>query len=316
MAYSIQDPSALTALNIMRGLGKDNDKIQQQISSELRVQTAADDATYWSYAQTLRTDSKSLKTIDDALGLGAAKVDTTYTTMDSLIDLVTNIKATLVSAADPAADRDKLNTTLQQYKSQLQSAVTGTSFTGENWLYNTSSVMPDTRSVIGGYTRGPDGQFYPQNISYPSSSLVMIDTRDASKGLLTKAVDPDPSSAGGQYYLLNANSTTPAAGTEISLSDSTSPQDIADMQSAVEKILSGLNTTAAGLGIMKNQVDARSDYISKMMDSLDTTVGALVDTDMDEASTRQTAIQAQLNIATEAMSILNTSAGNILILLE
>jgi flagellin len=53
-----------------------------------------------------------------------------------------------------------------------------------------------------------------------------------------------------------------------------------------------------------------------MMDSLDTTVGALVDTDMDEASTRQTAIGTQLNVATEAMNILNTSAGNILILLE
>ncbi|MDR7143349.1 flagellin [Rhizobium sp. BE258] len=315
MAYTIQDPAALTALNIMRGLGKDSDKIQQQISSELRIQTAADDATYWSYAQTLRTDGSSLKTIDDALGLGAAKVDTTYTTMDSLIDLVSNIKATLVSAADPANDRDKLNTTLQQYLSQLQSGVTGTSFSGENWLYNNNSVIPDTRSVIGGYIRGANGQFYPQNISFPSSSLVMIDTRDASKGLLTKDIDPGTGS-GNQYFLLNANSTTPATGSQISLSDSTTPQNLADMQAVVEKVLSGLNTTAAGLGIMKNQVDARSDYVNKMMDSLDTTVGALVDTDMDEASTRQTAIQAQLNIATEAMNILNNSAGNILILLE
>jgi len=316
MAYTIQDPAALTALNVMRGLGKDNDKIQQQISSELRIQTAADDATYWSYAQTLRTDGNSLKTIDDALGLGAAKIDTTYTSMNSLIDLVSSIKATLVSAADPANDRDKLNTTLQQLKAQLQSAVTGTSFSGENWLYNNSSSMPDTRSVVGGYTRGPNGQFYPENISVPSSNLVMIDGRDASKGLLTKAIDPDTGRTGSQYFLLNANSSTPAAGTEISLSASTSTQDLADMQAVVEKILASLNTTASGLGIMQNQVDARSDYISKMMDSLHTTVGALVDTDMDEASTRQTAIQSQLSIATEAMNILNNSAGNILILLE
>ena len=99
--------------------------------------------------------------------------DLTILGMDSLIDLVSNIKATLVSAADPANDRDKLNTTLQQYLSQLQSGVTGTSFSGENWLYNNNSVIPDTRSVIGGYIRGANGQFYPQNISFPSSSLVM-----------------------------------------------------------------------------------------------------------------------------------------------
>lgn len=316
MAYIIQDRGALTALNVMRGIGKDADKIQQQISSEMRIETAADDATYWSYATTLRSDDSSLKTIGDALALGAAKVDTAYTTMSSLIDLVTQIKTTLVSAADPANDRDKLNTTLQQYKAQLQSAVTGTSFTGENWLYNSDSVMPDTRSVIGGYARGPSGSFYPQNISYPSADLVMIDSRNAGNGLLTKSIDANPTGTARNYYLLNANSTTPASGTEIAISDTTSDQQLKDMQTVVEKILSTLNTTAAGLGIMKNQIDDRSDYIDNTSKSLTTAIGSLVDTDMDEASTRQKAILAQRDIATEAMNIMNNSASKILILLE
>jgi len=307
--------AASAALTVLRGINKDLGVVQHQVSSGYRIETASDDPTYWSMATTMRSDRSSLSTITDALGLGSSKVDTASTAMDTVVSLLTQIQSKLVSAKEEGTNKDAINSDIQQLKNQLQSVTQSASFSGENWLYNNSSAMPDTRSVIGGYTRGPNGQFYPENISIPSSNLVMIDSRDASKGLLTKAIDPG-NGTGSQFYLLNANSSTPAGGTEIALSDSTSSQDLADMQSAVEKILSSLNTTASGLGIMQNQIDARSDYISKMMDSLDTTVGALVDTDMDEASTRQTAIGTQLNVATEAMNILNTSAGNILILLE
>jgi flagellin len=316
MAYTIQDPSALTALVVLRGIGKDADKIQQQISSQRRIETAADDATYWSYATTLRSDTNSLTTIEQALGLGAAKVDTTYETLDSLIDLMMEIKATLVSASDPANDRDKLNTTLQQFKAQLNSTVTGLAFTGENWLYNTDAVMPDTRSVIGGYVRGPNGEFYPQNISFSSADLVMIDSRKAANGLLTRSINVNPSGVARNYFLLNASSTVPAAGQEITISKATTDQEIKDMGDAVEQILSSLNKTAAGIGIMKNQIDDRSDYVSELIKSLKETVGALVDTDLDEASTRNKAILAQRDIATEAMNILNNSASRILLLLE
>ncbi len=88
------------------------------------------------------------------------------------------------------------------------------------------------------------------------------------------------------------------------------------MLSVVSSTLATLTTTAAGLGLMSARIDDRVDFVSDLSDSLTKSVGALVDTDMDEASTRQKALLTQQQMATEAMSILNTAASKVLILLQ
>ncbi|UIY31087.1 flagellin [Neorhizobium galegae] len=72
---------------------------QSRVSSGLRVGSASDNAAYWSIATTMRSDKGSLSTVQDALGLGAAKVDTAYSAMESAIDVVTEIKNKLVAAS-------------------------------------------------------------------------------------------------------------------------------------------------------------------------------------------------------------------------
>ena len=317
MAYNITDVRALNVLTVLRGVGKDADTVQQQISSMMRVETAADNATAWAAATTLRSDDNAMKTIGDALGVGAAKVDTIYTTTTSLIDVVTKIRSTIVSATDPATDRDKLSTTLEQYKAQLDTLVGSVNFNGENWLLNCDAAAPAQRSVIGGFVRGSNGEFYPQNITFPAGDAIMIDTSDASRGLLTKSINADPNAVPArEYYLLDIGSTTPATGTEISISDNSTPQELHDILTVVDNILSSLNTTATGLGTMNARIEDRASFVSRLSTSLKTGIGALVDTDMDEASARQAALLTARDMGTEALSIMNSSASKILILLE
>jgi flagellin len=321
MTYKITNAAAVSALAVMRGINKDVATVQEQVASNLRIETAADNASYWSFATVMRSDSGSLKSINDALGLGAAKVDTTYTSMSSLTDLVTKIRTTLVSAQSAGVDKDLVNTTLTQLKEQLQTVVQGTSFASDNWLMNSDPTVPAARSVIGGFVRGTNGEYIPQTIDFPGSQTVMIDTLDASRGLLTKTVDanaikPDGTSTPRNYFLVNAGSTTPATGTEISISSSTTNAQLDDMLNVVDSILSSLTTTSAGLGLMNERIENRSDFVSDLTDSLDKSVGDLVDTDMEEASSRQTALLTQQQMATQAMSILNTAASKVLILLQ
>jgi flagellin len=310
MAYTITDVGALNVLTVLRGVSKEADTVQRQVSSELRVETAADNASSWASATTLRSDENALKTVGDALGLGAAKVDTAYTAITSLIDVVSEIRKTVVSATDPANDRDKLSVTMEQYKSQLESAVNSVNFSGENWLLNRDATAPVQRSVIGGFVRGPNGEYYPQNITYPAGDTIMIDTNNASRGLLTKSINADPDAVPARnYYLLDVGSTTSAAGTETS-------QDLQDMLTVLDNILSSLNSTAAGLGTMNSRIEDRQDFVATLSTSLKTSIGALVDTDMDEASVRLSAAQTARDMATEALSVMNTSASKVLILLE
>lgn len=88
------------------------------------------------------------------------------------------------------------------------------------------------------------------------------------------------------------------------------------MLSVVDSILSTLTSTAAGLGTMSARISDRIDYTANMSDLIDKNVGALVDTDMDEASVRQTALQTQQKMGVQTISILNTAASKVLILLQ
>jgi flagellin len=318
MTYKITSAAQVNAVAALRIINKEAATAQQQVSSGLRVETAADDATYWSYASVMRSDSSSLQNIHDALGVGASKVDTAYTAMDSLVDQLGQIRATLVTAQESGVDKTKLNTTLTELKNQLQTTVETTSFAGENWLLNSDASLPTSRSVIGGFVRGTSGEYQPQTITYPADQTVMIDMTDANRGLLTKTINAntDTTTSARNYYLLDAGSTTPASGNEIALDSNTTTQQLQDMLSVVDTVLSTLTTTAAGLGIMSARISDRVEYTANMSDLIDKGVGALVDTDMDEASIRQKALLTQQQMGTQAISILNTTASKVLILLQ
>lgn len=317
MTVTITNAAAVSALAVLRSINKEAARTEQQISSGYRIETAADDATYWSMATRMRSDSKNLSTIGDALGLGAAKVDSAYTAMSSAIDLITDIRTKLVSAREPGADREKINTEIAEYKEQLRSVIESTSFAGENWLLNGDPAAPPEWSIIGGFVRGANGEYQAQTIDFPSSQTIMIDLNNPNDGLLTKSIDANPTGTPARnYYLLNAGSGAPAAGDEIAIGDTTTDAELVDMLNVTDQILSTLTTTAASIGVMKARIDDQIDYTANLSDAIDKSVGALVDTDMDEASIRQKAIETQKQMAVEAISILNTAASKILILLQ
>ncbi|ANL70776.1 flagellin C 4 [Rhizobium phaseoli] len=318
MTVKITSAAAVNALSVLRSINKEASQTQQQVSSGYRIETAADDASYWSVATVMRSDSTNLGTVGDALGLGAAKVDATYTAMTSAIDLVTQIRAKLVAAREPGTDKDKINAEISEYKDQLKTVVESTSFAGENWLLNSDKAAPPTWSVISGFVRASTGEYQAQSIDFPSSQTILIDKNNASGGLFTKAVDAQAINNSGtgprNYYLLDADS--PATGTEVAIGKNTTDAQLADMLDVTDSLLSSLTTTSASIGVMKARIDDQIDYTADLSDSIDKSVGALVDTDMDEASIRQKAIETQKQMAVEAISILNTAASKILILLE
>ncbi|MEQ8930957.1 MAG: flagellin, partial [Nitratireductor sp.] len=88
MSSIMTNASAMTALKTLQSTNKALETTQARISTGYRVGEASDNAAYWSIATTMRSDNKALSTVQDALGLGAAKVDTAYTGMKAAIDVV------------------------------------------------------------------------------------------------------------------------------------------------------------------------------------------------------------------------------------
>ena len=101
MTSIITNTAAMAALDTLRSINSNMEETQSHVSSGYRVETASDNAAYWSIATTMRSDNKALSTVQDALAFGAAKTDTAYTGLNSAIDVVTEIKAKLVAAREP-----------------------------------------------------------------------------------------------------------------------------------------------------------------------------------------------------------------------
>lgn len=128
----------------------------------MRVETASDNAAYWSIATTMRSDNMAVSAVADALALGAAKVDVAYAGMESTIDVLSEFRAKLVAAKEDGLDRGKIQTELDQLKQQLVSIATSASFNGVNWLNTNAtenlwelSSLPT--SITSSFIRSADG---------------------------------------------------------------------------------------------------------------------------------------------------------------
>jgi flagellin len=320
MTSIMTNNSAMAALQTLRSINSDMESTQSRISSGYRVNSAADNSAYWSIATTMRSDNQALSTVKDALGLGAAKVDTAYTGMNSAIEVVSEIKNKLLAAKEPGVDKTKINKEITELKSQLSSIAESASFSGENWLQNETTAAAGTKSIVGGFNRDSNGQVSITTLDVNVTSLTLIGADNESLGILTKDIDangldPDATTTTARnYYLIDTGSTTgtQASGTAITLSATTTDQQVTDMVRSVDSMLSQMTDAASNLGAVNKRISMQEDFVSNLMTTIDKGIGRLVDADMNEESTRLKALQVQQQLGIQALSIANSNSQNIL----
>lgn len=319
MTSIMTNAAAMAALQTLRSIDTNLETTQRRVSSGYRVETAADNAGYWSIATTMRSDNAALSTVSDALGLGAATVDTAYTALDNVVDVMSSIKAKLVAASEPGVDKNKINEEMTQLKNQLISAAQSASFSGENWLYNTNAAPLGTKQVVSSFVRGADGSVQVTTLDFDTAESVLIDIEDASQGFLTKAIDADDLRGTGlgvrEYFLLDMGDA-PVGAEEIKIDNDTTKEQLDDMIAVVDDVIQQLTDAAATLGAITSRIEMQDNFVSNLMDVIDKGIGRLVDADMNEESTRLKALQTQQQLGIQALSIANTSAEKLLTLFQ
>ncbi|WP_281262063.1 flagellin [Azospirillum thermophilum] len=81
---------------------------------------------------------------------------------------------------------------------------------------------------------------------------------------------------------------------------------------AINSLLDKAIGKSAVIGSIENRVSVQNDFVSKLTDAMNRGIGALVDADMNEESSRLQALQVQQQLATQALSIANQGPQNIL----
>jgi len=316
MSSIMTNTSAMTALKSLSMTNKSIETTQSRISTGYQVNKASDNAAYWSIATTMRSDNKALSTVQDALGLGASKVDVAYTGMEAAIDVVDEIKAKLVAASEPSVDKTKINKEITALKEQLLSITTSASFSGENWLNNTDTAVAGTKSVVGSFTRDANGLVTVETLDVNVSSLTLVGTDTDSFGILTKDIDADallatPTGTAANYFLLDGGGSG-GTGTEIAIDATTTDAQIEAMIRVTDNVITQMTDAASDLGAVGKRIDLQTDFVGNLMDAIDRGIGQLVDADMSQESTRLQALQVQQQLGIQALSIANSNAQSIL----
>ncbi|CDN46564.1 flagellin N-terminal helical domain-containing protein [Neorhizobium galegae] len=408
MVSILTNTSAIAALQTLRSIGAYLFDSQQQVSSGLRVKTASDNAAYWSIATTMRSDNGALSAVRDALGLGAATVDTAYAGMEVTVDIIAEIKNRLTAAAESGVDRSKIQEEIDQLQDQLLSVANASSFAGENWLIGHPNVNgfvyagPDNpnpfpllegdKKLVASFTRDSAGNASVQTIDIkrttkdvvfaparyePGAPLIGVQTGYGIADSPIKyemiyipddvfnvprpvafldyqssweRVSDDLYSDGTDYFTrlngffvkavdasgkIDTTSTTASHGfnpdvtvasLDITKLDEYSAQFVgtqAPVEFALDVLISFVDSklqdavdVSAKYGALSKRIEIQQNFAMELADSFDRGVGRLVDADMNQASTRLKALQAQEQLATQALSIANESPNALLRLFQ
>jgi len=333
MTSLITNTSAISAISRLRALDDSLNDSQIRTSSGYRIGTSSDNAAYWSIATTMRTDNRSLSAVEDALGLGAAMVDTASTGMDAAIEVMDDIKARLVAAREPGVDRNKVNAEITELKAQLRTVADGSAFSGVNWLKHARTDQPWLKQpiqIVASVSRNSNN-FAVETLSYERSipsdsnrqviSALVDDSADThgEYGILT--TDAYASSLGftNGYVMLRGSGTTSVPNgapslpqIEIGISSATSDQEIEEMISVTDAMLLDITKTSTLLGTAGARIGRQESFVADLRDTIDRGVGRLVDADMNQESARLKALTTQQSLGVQSLSIANQQPANIM----
>jgi flagellin len=294
--------SAMTALQSLSTTNKALETTQNRISTGYRVSEAKDNAAYWSIATTMRSDNKALSVVQDALGLGASKVDTAYTAMNKVMERVDEIKVKLVAAVGASAEN----------KDKIQSEIASTTAAG-----NPAAGTHADAEIVSSFSRDASGNVVlakikvnVQAIKLYDSAATTAETRGITEGLrlATTGVREDTATVAvaGTVAALDGYSVS-----TMSIVGFTDAQ-ITQMITVADETLNEIADAATMLGAAKKQIDLQKEFTTSLMDSIDRGVGQLVDADMNKESTRLQALQVQQQLGIQALSIANSNSQSIL----
>jgi flagellin len=278
--------SAMTALQALKATQNAMNKNQNEISTGLRISEASHNASYWSIATAMKSDNGALSAVKDSIGQSKAMINTFTSAMDKSLTYLNKMKAGLVAASQPGADLAKIQEEFNANIEGMKSAASSASFNGQNWLVGDAATV----NLVTSY----DG------VNNKVGTLA-INTEDTI--LFT-----DPTAPAADAGLLGT-----VALIDISAADAAT---IATALSDIDDAISAVTKGSAMLGANKALLETQEEFIGVLSDSLTAGVSTFVDADMNEASTRNQALQTQQQLGVQALSMANQNSQMILRLFQ
>ncbi|MGO9544066.1 MAG: flagellin [Rhodomicrobium sp.] len=170
--------AANTALLNLENTNTNLNNVQNEISTGLAVNSAADNASYYSIASLLRSDSSALSTVSDTLNLGDSSLSVASTALSQTQTTLSDINNQLVAASAPGADLSTIQQTISADQAELKNIAQSASFNGQNFLSVDSSASGynPTKSFVASYSRDASGAISMGYISVDTANTTLFDS--------------------------------------------------------------------------------------------------------------------------------------------
>src|SRR5271157_4815607 len=135
MSFSVNTNSnALAALETLNLTQQALTATQKQVSTGLRVASAADDASTFAIAQGQRGDIAGFQSIASSLALGTATVNVALQGAQTISNLLNQIEGKVVQGQDPTQDHNAIQNDINSFISQINSTAAAAQFNGVNLI--------------------------------------------------------------------------------------------------------------------------------------------------------------------------------------
>ena len=136
--------SQLAALQAIGELARQLEVTQLRVTTGLKVTGPADNPSSFSIAQSLRGDISGVTAVKTALATGESTVEAAIAAGESIEDLLTEIKATVVSATASGlsnSELDALHSSFASLRDQITSVVASAEFNNINLVQSASTTL-------------------------------------------------------------------------------------------------------------------------------------------------------------------------------
>jgi flagellin len=132
MSSILTNTSSMVALQTLKSVNKSLGKVQNEISTGMKVATAKDNSSSWSIASTMSSDVGSYKKLSEALTSASAMVGVARTAAEQVSDILKQIQEKIVQAENPDADTAKIQDEVTALTDTIVSIAQSAQYNGIN----------------------------------------------------------------------------------------------------------------------------------------------------------------------------------------
>lgn len=148
MSSILTNTGSMVALQTLKSVNKSLNKVQDEVSTGLKVSTAKDNSSSWSIASTMSSDVSSYTKLGEALTSASAMVGVARTAAEQISGILKDIQTKVVQSQNPDADQTKLQADVDALTETIVSIAQSAQYNGINLVSAAGTDQTITVSIM------------------------------------------------------------------------------------------------------------------------------------------------------------------------